>query len=137
MAILRNPPHRVGGVRPVEDAIEDEWRQHLIDYLREYPTITTPTLAGAWVDYGGAFEGARYWKDRDNIVHLEGLVKSGAGTIFTLDAGYRPANTHIFSVVGNNLIARIDVDSAGIVSLSVGNNAFIQLSGITFLAVEA
>ena len=98
------------------------------------PTIVTPTLAGSWVDYGGAYEGAQYYKTADGVVHLEGLVKSGSGTIFTLDSGYRPAADHMFSVVGNNAFARIEVLSSGVVSFTTGANNYVQLSGINFLA---
>lgn len=98
------------------------------------PTIVTPTLAGSWVDYGGGYEGAQYYKTADGVVHLEGLVKSGGGKIFTLDSGYRPAAKHIFSVIGNNALARVDVSANGEVKLATGANNYVQLSGINFLA---
>ena len=40
-----------------------------------------------------AFEGVGFYKDREGIVHLKGVVKGGSGgIIFHLPAGYRPAS---------------------------------------------
>ena len=40
-----------------------------------------------------AFEGAGFYKDREGVVHLKGIVKGGSGgIIFHLPAGYRPAS---------------------------------------------
>jgi hypothetical protein len=40
-----------------------------------------------------AFESAGFYKDREGVVHLKGVVKGGpAGIIFHLPAGYRPAS---------------------------------------------
>jgi hypothetical protein len=41
------------------------------------------------------FEGAGFYKDHEGVVHLKGLIKSGAsggGIIFHLPTGYRPAS---------------------------------------------
>lgn len=95
-----------------------------------------PTLLGTWVNYGGGFNDAGYYKDPLGIIHLRGLVKSGTvpSSIFTLPAGYRPTAEEIFSVVANDAFGRVDVDASGNVVCKVGNNAFISLDGITFRA---
>ena len=98
-------------------------------------TWTTPTLAGAWVDFGGTYLNRRHTKDVLGYVHIEGMVKTGTGTIFTLPVGSRPSATLSFSGTGNNAAARIDVNSAGVVSLESGSaSSFLSLSGIVFYA---
>ena len=97
------------------------------------PSWTTPTLDGDWVDFGGAYLNRRHSKDVLGFVHIEGMVKTGTGTIFTLPVGSRPSATLSFSAVGNDLAARIDITSAGVVSLQSGSaSSFLSLSGITF-----
>jgi hypothetical protein len=94
-----------------------------------------PAFQGAWTNFDTAtFHGARFWKDPMGIVHLEGLVKSGAvpSTIFILPAGYRPSNGHLFMVNSNGAVGRVDVASTGNVVAQAGNNAWFSLSGIHF-----
>ena len=97
----------------------------------------TPTLGNGWVNFGGGFQNAAYRRD-GNVVRLKGLIKSGtigAGA-FTLPAGYRPGGTHMASAVdgSNTPAARVDVAPGGQVTPQTGNNAFISLDGITFVA---
>lgn len=94
-----------------------------------------PAFQNSWVNYDTAtFHGARFWKDPLDIVHLEGLVKSGTigTTIFALPAGYRPSNGHLFIVNSNSAVGRVDVAPTGNVVATAGNNAWVQLSGISF-----
>ena len=52
-----------------------------------------------WVNYKNSYNNGGYYKDRDGVVHLRGLVKSGNNHgIFTLPAGYRPAARQLFGV---------------------------------------
>lgn len=169
MSILNDPPigPPSGDDDPTYRSLVLEWRIGLVRWLRENVSaalsrvavnetdiatnasrldvleasadIQTPTLAGAWVNFGAPFQTARYWKDAHGVVHLEGLVKSGVGTIFTLPTGYRPVADNLFAAIAGTPtdVGRIDVTSSGAVSLGSGwgNNTFVQLSGITFLAV--
>lgn len=93
---------------------------------------TTPTLAGAWANLGAPYETAGYIKDTLGFVHLKGLVASGSGTIFTLAAGYRPANTKIFPTIANGTLGDIRINSAGEVLLYSGSSGYVSLDGITF-----
>lgn len=103
------------------------------------PTWNAPTLTGGWVQFPG-FNPVGYIKDPYGIVRLRGLVKDGAvysSFIFTLPAGFRPPNPHIFTVhAGQNGEARLDVDTHGAVYIIAytggGNNGFVSLDGITF-----
>ena len=96
---------------------------------------TAPTLLNSWVNYDAAnFSNAGYVKDNEGFVHLRGVVGSGvAATVFTLPSGFRPARRAIFSVVGNDLFARVDVATTGDVVVIVGaGGTLLQLDGITF-----
>lgn len=97
--------------------------------------VQTPTLAGAWVNFGAPYEVAGYWLDPLGYVWLRGLIKGGAVplTVFTLAAGYRPPADLIFNgIEGTGGSCRIDVQAGGGVLVQNGNNAFISLSGIRF-----
>ncbi len=94
----------------------------------------TPTLQNSWVNWGGEYNRAGYFKDSLGIVHLKGLVKNGtANTIFTLPAGYRPAGRQLHGVACNpNAIGRVDILTDGRVERVSGSNGWISLDGITF-----
>ena len=99
----------------------------------------TPTLLNSWVNYGSGYESASYFKDKCNVVHLAGMVKSGTTTaetvIFTLPEGYRPRASEKFFCVSLNAICVIDVYATGNVAIKAGaNSGWISLSGISFLA---
>lgn len=99
----------------------------------------TPTLLNSWVNYGSGYESASYFKDKCNVVHLAGMVKSGTTTsetvIFTLPEGYRPRASEKFFCVSLNAICVIDVYATGNVAIKTGaNSGWISLSGISFLA---
>ena len=99
----------------------------------------TPTLLNSWVDYGSGYESASYWKDKCDVVHLSGLVKSGTTTdgtaIFTLPEGYRPRASEKFITVSLNAICVIDIYSSGNVTIRTGaDSGWLSLSGISFRA---
>ncbi len=74
----------------------------------------TPLMQNGWINVS-----ARYYKDRSGIVHLEGRVvapSDGArhlDTIFTLPAGYRPANQTLFLYSEGGAAADLFVDPDG------------------------
>lgn len=84
--------------------------------------------------------GAGYFKDHLGRVHLRGMVKGGTGTagttIISLPAGYRPGTVqHLFPVMSNSAIGRIDITTGGSIILNAGSAAWVSLSGINFKAV--
>ena len=93
-----------------------------------------PTLLNSWVNFGGGYSTAAYSKDGDGIVYLRGVVKDGAGTIYTLPAGFRPATTFIAGTVSNALFGAFAVSTAGNISMTTGSNAWISMDGISFKA---
>lgn len=96
-----------------------------------------PAFQNSWVNYDTAtFQGASFWVDANDIVHLEGSIKNGTigagGTAFVLPTGYRPANAVQFGVISNNAIGRVDITPTGNVIPQFGSNVIFSLSGISF-----
>lgn len=103
------------------------------------PVTFAPTLLSGWVNYGDGFAAAGYCKGPDNLVHLQGLIKSGTvadGTvIFTLPEGFRPLQKEIFIVfISGGGFGRVDVNDNGSVVAKIVNATYTSLSGISFLA---
>lgn len=102
---------------------------------------SNPAYQNSWVSYDSTlFYGARYYRDSDGYIYLEGLVKSGTiadgttGTIFTLPVNFRPNVRILFPVVSNGAIGRCDIYTDGSVVATNGNNAWFSLGGISFKA---
>lgn len=94
-----------------------------------------PTLAGTWVNFGGAYRNSGYWRDSSGTIHITGVVKNGGtGLIFTLPAGFRPSATLIFAITSNAVFGYIEVAAAGTVTAILYNNTFVALDGISFKA---
>lgn len=113
----------------------------------------TPTLTNSWTAFGGSFAPPRYMR-KNGIVYLKGMIASGAigSTAFTLPTGFRPAEDGLFSsinsaVTSNNastgtahthnvvaIATRLRVNAAGTVVPETGANAYVSLSGISFVA---
>lgn len=99
------------------------------------PAANVPSLALGWIGYGGGFGRPRYYKTPDGRVTIEGLMQAGTdGTVFTLLAGFRPANTLMFGCWSGGGAYRVDVNAAGDVILSGSNAVFSSLSGVSFFA---
>lgn len=108
--------------------------------------IDVSTFYNSWANFGSGFEGARYWKDNEGIVHLEGLIGGGNSPtlIFILPSGYRPQADLLFGSRGYHTSygegsIRIDiVSSSGNVAMIGPGYAsawgWISLNGITFYA---
>lgn len=103
---------------------------------------TQATLTPTWVNHSGdndtgTYKSAGYYKDRNNIVHLKGMVKNGTiGTsIFTLPVGYRPTNKLLFAVNANYAFGSVDIfPTTGQVYAQTGATTAFSLEGITFRA---
>jgi hypothetical protein len=99
-------------------------------------------LANSWVNYGAPYEEVRYRKIATGVVVLQGVAKNGtktAGTrLFTLPAGYRPANQHTWLQPSSDGSTRIDVLASGQVQINPGaamaTNTYLSLDGIRFNA---
>ena len=108
----------------------------------------------SWTDFGGGFADASYFRDRDGIVHLRGLVRAIDGTNFAcgtvpgfdesivlvggLPAGYVPQPRELFTVSSNNKPGRVDVLTNGSIMTQPGypttadTEVWVSLDGISF-----
>ncbi|WP_257554152.1 hypothetical protein [Sphingobium sp. CFD-2] len=111
-----------------------------IPTLPGVPTVQLPTLTSPWINYGGGYVGARYYKTAEGLVVIEGLIQAPGGSpsvdvvLFTLLEGYRPSGTLMFGPWSGGGSCRIDVTDSGEVVMRNGNTAFTSLAGITFIA---
>lgn len=94
-------------------------------------------FTNSWVNFGGGFQPAQYWFDRDGVVHLAGSVKTGsAGTsVFTLPVGYRPAAQCAFAVNANGAFGLVYVNTNGTVVVNTGSSTITSLDGISFATI--
>jgi hypothetical protein len=101
-------------------------------------TAQNAALLNGWSNFGGTYTTAGYWKDKEGLVHLRGLIAGGNtanGTILlNLPAGYRPtAGRIMFTVLNNNTTGRIDINTSGDVIVEVlSSNVWLNLTGIYF-----
>ena len=96
-----------------------------------------PTLLNSFVNYGADFAPAGYYKDKENRVHLRGLVNRAGDpdnlVIFNLPAGYRPVSGRlIITTMNNNILCRVDILTNGDVLVGAGDAGWINLTGISF-----
>lgn len=96
----------------------------------------TPAMTNGWVAYSGAFNAPYYWRDEQNVVHLEGLIKSGTIGLaaFTLPLEFRPLLNTNFAVCSNGAFGLLQISSAGVVTPAIGSNADFSLEGVSFRA---
>lgn len=103
-------------------------------------TWTAPTFTNSWVNYGTvslvAYANAAYWKDPTNIVHLDGVIKSGTinTSAFTLPEGFRPAHKIWRLVASNDAVGLLAINPDGTVVPEAGSNVYVSLCGIKFVA---
>jgi hypothetical protein len=106
------------------------------------PTPIAPTLLNSCANFGGSNEVAGYFKDSNNVVHLQGLIANGVTTngtpMFNLPAGYRPSKDKWMNAACNASpwVAGIKITSTGDVQFLSGTNGWVSLDGITFLATQ-
>ena len=100
------------------------------------------TFSNSWTHFSTSaevWERGSYWRDRNGIVHLSGLIKNGTTTngtvIATLPTGYRPAKQLVFLVCTISGTARIDVYPNGqVIGARDLNATWTSLAGISFKA---
>lgn len=103
-------------------------------------SVHVPILDGGWTAFGGGYAPPAFWKDKEGVVHLRGVIRNAApvpinGTVlFTLPPGYRPSGGRLmFSVINNNNIGRIEISIDGDVTIEyIISTAWINLTGISF-----
>ena len=105
------------------------------DTFEANPVWQAPVFVNSWVNYGSGFNNAGFTKDRSGVIRLRGLIKSGTVTAsaFVLPVGFRPAQQHLFAVISNGAIGRVDVQADGEVVITAGSNVYVSLDNIAFL----
>ncbi len=98
--------------------------------------IKTPTLLGAWGNYGAPFEAAGYYRGGIEV-KFRGTVKGGAdgSTIFTLPVGVRPTTSRSFVVPAGKGMGRVTVRADGAVVINLfagGDTSAVNLDGVEF-----
>jgi hypothetical protein len=100
-------------------------------------------------NYGQGFTTAAFYRDPLGVVHVKGLVRprsdTNCHTVFTLPAGYRPAQQEIHPGVSyesnqtnpDYMSARIDVTPAGAVVVQHFGRDYVSLDGVTFRCAPA
>lgn len=116
----------------------EAWQNEMASVeLPSIPDWTAPTLLNSWVNYGGGYNDAGYYKTSKRV-YLRGLIKDGVTTaatiFFTLPSGYRPASYHAFACASNNAYGQAHVDTNGNVFIIVGSATWFSLDGISFRA---
>ncbi len=88
-----------------------------------------PAFQNSWTNYSSGYTPARFKKDVTNTVFVEGLVKNGSGTIFTLPDGYRTTGGSLIipTVTNSNAIGRIDMAAGGEIVFVSGSNAWFSI----------
>lgn len=98
------------------------------------------TLQNSNVAYGQGYEVPSYYRTKDNIVHLRGLmVGSNGNPVATLPPGFRPANQLLFATSQHDNVTsygtgRVDIKPNGDIELRAATNQYNALDGISFLA---
>jgi hypothetical protein len=99
--------------------------------------IQPPAFQNGWINHGGGFTDAGFWKDKEGLVHIQGLIKNGGTALntilFTLPLGYRPPDRQIYTVLSNNIVSRIDIlDNGDVIITSAASSLWLNLTGIYF-----
>ena len=94
-----------------------------------------PELLNGWVPYDSTYNKPGYFKDKNGIVHLKGLIKDGEGDFFILPSGYTPSMRELHAVqTYPNTIGRVDITTDGTVTGLSLDPKWISLDGISFRA---
>lgn len=82
------------------------------------------TLQSGWSNLGGGYRTAQYYKDKEGVVHVKGIITGGStpfnSVLFNLPAGYRPAERTMVMVLnsdpsnpGGASARRVDIGQGG------------------------
>lgn len=99
------------------------------DSWHEIGASAEPGFENSWVNYGGTWATAAFRRDGLGNVWIKGFVKNGTvgQTVFTLPAGYRPAQGLHLATISNDAIGKLQVLANGTVVATIGNNIWFSL----------
>jgi hypothetical protein len=131
----------------VQRFINEQLRKHVAEVYQQFaslfgkPEFVAPTLLNSWVNIGGGYSTAGYYKDPLGRVHLKGGIKDGTLTqpAFTLPVECRPSERLWFSAIAFNgasyIVGALDIQTDGDVVPYIGDTEEFWLNGISFAAV--
>jgi hypothetical protein len=93
-----------------------------------------PPFENGFVNFGGGFETAGFYRDRQCVIHLKGVITGSSNVAFTLPTGFRPAESTFSSIPATGETGNLEVRTNGTVEVSsptAGAKNF-GLSGQTF-----
>lgn len=120
-------------------SISEAIAANIVDAVEQSEDFTTPSLGNSWVNFGGSYATAAYYKDGLGRVYLRGTIKDGSipGVVFTLPAGYRPAAQLRFGVMSHGAFGRVDVYANGDVEVNLpSTNSSLSLDQVHFRAEQ-
>lgn len=129
-----------GTLNQNENRIQNKcYDEAFVELPDNYPSnqLTTFTPKGLWVGQTASGEPLHgYYKDRSGTVHLVGALKSGAGSIFDMPAGFRPGGTiyHQYYSITAGSTGVIAVTSAGELYHASGDTGTVALNGLSYKA---
>ena len=95
------------------DAVSGSWKKYEGD--SDWAYVTFATGFGSWGS--SSYPDLRYRKDKNNVLHLQGMIKILTGAvndpICTLPVGYRPSDVIIMCPEKDNRDASGSLDSTG------------------------
>jgi hypothetical protein len=97
-------------------------------------TWVSVTFNTGWGDFGSGYQTIQYRKTGDTV-QMRGLCYRFSGSspiICTLPSGYRPPYREVFVVMADGAAGRLDVTTAGEMTLVAGTTGYVSLSGIRF-----
>ncbi len=93
-----------------------------------------PPFQNGFVNFGGGFETAGFYRDRQCVIHLKGVISGESNIAFTLPTGFRPAESTFSAIPATAETGNLEVRTNGTVEVSsptAGAKNF-GLSGQTF-----
>lgn len=89
--------------------------------------VIAPTLLNGWVNFGGSWQAAGYYKTPQGEVRILGTVKNGTlgAPVFSLPAGYRPAAGFVLAR------ATVNINTFAVQSQEVHDSGSVTLNGAT------
>ncbi len=124
---LKDSPPDITVINPNWDAIDAEFKtveSQLAEVTNFIQGMTIgaiyPTLLNGWVNFNEGYSVVKYWKDTNNVVHIQGVIKGGTvnSVIFVLPAAYKPIGTIAVPVACTNTSGQWVVGVATISSLN-------------------
>jgi hypothetical protein len=105
----------------------------IITFNGNFGSWTNITFNTGWVNFGAGYQTGQYRKVGD-MVFLRGLVVRTSGAdanITTLPTLHRPPANMLYDILSNDLLGRVDISTAGVVTLTIGAAAnWVNLSDI-------